>query len=182
MMDRQKVLLMLVGILVVVKFGFGTLNDKRQESRELLSVKIERFEKGKALLEGEGHLDDLLSEVDTSLDMAKKSHLIVDSSQNARLDVQRKITSIAEQYNITIDSSDWSSPTEGRPERIVFDIRFNGKFDEFAKFHIAVEELGDWVNVQKINVNVQRQDVSRKGIGVSRGSMLFDVVYLDVDS
>jgi Tfp pilus assembly protein PilO len=181
-MNRQKVLLLLVGILILIKFGFGALNEKRRESRELLEVKIERFEKGKALLEGEGQLDELLSRVDIALDMAKQSHLIVDSSQNARLDVQRRITTLAEQNNITIDSSDWSSPIEGQPERIVFDIRFSGNFDEFAKFHLAVEELGDWVSVQKINVNVQRQNVGRKAIGVSRGSMLFDVVYLVVDS
>ena len=177
-MNRQQALLGVVALLLLVKFGFGALNEARSDSRELLETKKSRYIKGKRLLETESSLDSQLQVINQALVEAKEIYPIADSPQNARLDVQRRINDLAEEHSLIIESAEWLSIQEGQPERAIFDIRFSGNFDAMAKFHLALEELGAWINVQEISANIRGQQSNRRTIGVARGSILFDVLYV----
>jgi Tfp pilus assembly protein PilO len=178
MMARQQLLLGFVAILMLIKFGFGYINNARAESRELLETKSNRYVKGKRLLDTESSLDSELEALNQYLEKAREFYPIADSAQNARLSVQRQINELAEKSNLTVESAEWLSIEEGQPERAIFDLRFSGDFDAMAKFHLAVEELGAWINVQEISANIRRQRVTSRTIGAARGSMLFNVLYV----
>lgn len=177
-MARQNILLIFVGILVLIKFGFGQLNELRSESRELLEVKNKRYVKGKSLLDTETQLDEQLVAVNNSLDKAKEFYLISDSAQNARLEIQRRVNDVATKHNLILESVEWLAITEGQPERAVLDLRFSGKFDALAKLHLEVEGLGAWIKVQQMSANVRNQKMSRNAVGTAKGSLLFDVFYI----
>jgi hypothetical protein len=141
-MNRQQILLVIVGVLLLVKFGFGYINDKRVESKELLETKYNRYIKGKRLLDTESSIDERLNELNLSLEKAKEFYPIAVSAQDARLDVQRRINTLAEQSNLTVESVEWLSIEEGQPEKAIVDLRFIGEFDAMIKFHLMLEELG----------------------------------------
>lgn len=181
-MDRQKLLLAIVGGLLLIRFGLVPLQELRAEKVDELNQKVKRFDKGESVLSKVPEYQSKLDELKQSLDRYESLYPAANTSLAAQLTVQEQLQNIAIERNVKLDEVDWISTVEGTPEQATMKIRFTANFKDLMYFVSEAERLGPWLSVSDLNYGVKKQRIGWKKLGEAKGSLILSISYIVNDA
>lgn len=177
-MKRQTILLIVVGLLLFIKFLYMPLIDMISEKHSLIESMQKRVAKGEALIETESALMAQEAKLDQYLGQSKANYPVVKSADITQLQFQRQIRNLADKHNISIESQEWTSTQTGTPSAAFLRIRVASNMENFPGFFMDLEKEGSWIALVDLNLDVKKQRLNYKRLGLTTGSLEFKISYM----
>lgn len=177
-MKRQTLLLLVVAILLLVKFGLVPLWDKIEENNAIISALENRVSKGNALIATEEVLRGQENQLDQFLGDSKANFPVVEAPEITQLQFQRIIRTKADEFGITIESQEWTKYEDGTPAAAYLKIRVLGSLENYPGFLLAMENVGAWVSLDELNLDVNKQRLNHMRLGMTNGRLVFRISYI----
>jgi hypothetical protein len=177
-MSRQTVLLIFVAVLLVLKFGVMPLREEIAENSAIIASLKERVGKGNALIATEQTLLEQEATLDEFLGDTKGSFPIVPAPEITQLQFQRMVRNAADKHNVSIESQEWTRYEEGIPSAAWFRVRVASSLENFPGFLLDMESIGQWVELDELNLDVANQDLRIKRLGLTTGRLIFKINYI----
>ncbi|AWL11212.1 hypothetical protein HMF8227_00716 [Saliniradius amylolyticus] len=177
-MSRQKVMLLVVGSLLAIKFGVQPLFEHLEEEQQLLLDLSERLQKVEEL--DASHEDYVAREkqLNAKLEELRARYPQAPEVNFAKLDFQMKLQNIAERTGVKLDSVEWVSVIDGQPTKASISVRVESQLDQFARFHMALLELGDWLMVDRLELRIKDQKIRWEQMGETSGNVLIEMYFM----
>ena len=181
-MDRQKWLLLIVAVLVVLKLITGPLFARMDELRAEIELKNKRLERSESLEQERPRLTELNGELNSLLGELQSQYPLAEDPASTRLEIQAQIQSLALENGITISSLGWDIIRPGVPEQAFLTISFEGGFKEFVFYQVALEQQVNGLNIGELTFRVDNQSLRRNRLGTVKGDLIVEVSYLVSES
>lgn len=178
MKGRQLTLLLIVAVLALVRFVIIPLDQYNNEAVERIKAKQLRFEKGEDILATRDEVSTGLEEIQKALVGYQDTFPKMKSIEDGKLQVQRRITALAKENNVVIDSAEWVQIAEGNPVSGTLELQFSGEFYDVIQWHFSLEEIGSWLSADYFSFIVNGQNTRIKRHGKSRGSFGVQVLFI----
>lgn len=176
-MSRQIILLIIVSILALVRWGIVPLNEYNQQLQERIGVKLTRLEKGRQILASKENVEKGLLEIEQLMVAQQSSFPSMPSVEKGQLDVQRRVSGLAREYNVVIESAQWISIDEGSLVSGQLEVYFSGNVNDVVQWHLAIEQMGEWVSAERVDLNTSNQRLRTKQQGTAKGSLVVQILF-----
>lgn len=178
-MNRQVLLLAIVGALLFARFVWVPLNESRVEKQDIYTTKHAQFYKGEILLAQKNDIENALAEQNAKLEKYESIYPNADSTFAAQLKMQQNIQVVALDKKVQLDEVEWISTIPGNPEKALLELNFSANLKDLMYFFTEVEQLGPWISITQMQYRVDKQRVNWKRLGDAKGKMTLEVFYLN---
>ncbi|XOV79217.1 MAG: hypothetical protein ACFHVJ_20255 [Aestuariibacter sp.] len=180
-MDRQKVLLSIVGVLVLARFVIVPYFEFRNERIDELIRLKGMFAKSARLSSEVELLEQRLPAIEENLKSFENVITQAPDVDFVRLDIQRQIENVARKYDVTLENIEWGEVIAGTPSQIDLEIGFKSKFKNLLMFQHDIQALQQSISTTSIYAAVNKQNIGWKKLGFAQGNFRMRVYFMSND-
>lgn len=177
-MNRQTVLIVILGFIAIVRFVIVPLNEHRIELSDQYDAKYLRMGKGEALIAQSSRVSAELASVQQALSQFGDLFPRAEDRLQAQLNIQQRVSELASEREIKVEEVEWTRHEQGEPEQAGLLVEFSGGLKELMYFHTDLLSLGVWMEIVGMQYRVDKQKVRWKRLGETKGTMELRVYYL----
>lgn len=181
-MKRQWILISFLACLIALKFIVVPLNEVNEELGASVTAKQIRLVKGRNILDSKEKVETGLTKIRDLLSAYRSQFPVMDSPEKGRLEIQRRISSLAREFNVEVESAQWVGASDGNPVHSELDIQFSSSLNDAVKWHIEMARIGTWISVENIEFSTSNQNLRIKRQGTVSGTLLVKVLFLTRES
>lgn len=172
-MPRQKLLLWLVALLLLIKVVVLPSFQYVDAQREVLQTKLEKHQKETALIAQKESIDQQIEDLDRYLKTMTERLFSTDSVEEGSLLVQKLVEDKASEHNISVTRFTWLSPTEDNTDLHTLQLFVEGSPTDWIAFQKDIESA-EWINLKKMTFYYSRSSTDRL-IGDVSGMLSYQV-------
>lgn len=178
MKRRELVLLSIVACLALIRLVVVPMYEHNLELSERIAAKRLQYKKGEDTLATREEVSSGLDEIEKALVGYQENFPRMQNIEDGKLQIQRRISALAKENNVVVDSAEWVQIAEGNPVSGMLELQFTGSFYDVVEWHFSLEELGSWVSADHLAFSITGQNTRIKRHGKARGSFGVRVLFI----
>lgn len=176
MTQRHSALVAVLGVILLIKFGFLPLLEWQESYRQELILEKKRITKAQRVLNNAEQFEQQFSQLE-QLHQAQQGLLFSSQPDNQfQLSRQQQIEALLSSYDLRAERINWLAAinvASGQVRQYSVTISVEGKITDILRWHLAVEKQKPLIDIVGFDVRMQRQTDSSLGRGAGEYQFRF---------
>jgi hypothetical protein len=154
--DRTRLLLIVVGVLLLLRFGVVPWVRSQNEAHDQLEVLTNRLDRSLGVVNNRQPLQAALTRVRADVETLRKRYPAVPNSSQFRLEVQRKLGDVAAANSVQLRTFDWQVDGDVPAAGLAYGhvrVTVEGPLKNVVRLHGSLEGELPYIAVRDLNMN-----------------------------